>query len=150
MVRRVDHHSEELAANPVENDVVDASAAIVGQERVLPCPVPQFRDVVGGDPLDELECALPSQFEAGHVAHVEHPRAVSNRQSLGDDALILDGHVEPGEGNHLPAEGDVRTVEGRAEDRFTHTREYTGSREMLANLVDVNFCLLYSRHIVTI
>ena len=54
------------------------------------------------------------ELEASHVRDVEHPAVLPHGPVLGDDALVLDGHLPAGERHHARAERDVAFVERRA------------------------------------
>ena len=93
----------------VDDHVVDRGAVRQGQGRVLGLPVRQLRDVVGGDPLQEVLGPRPRDLELAHVRDVEQARGPAHREVLGDEARVLDGHVPATEGDHpgpaLPVDG---------------------------------------------
>src|SRR6185503_10421472 len=55
--------------------------------------------------------------DLAHVRDVEDTDAAAHGAVLRHDALVLDRHLESGEGNHLGAEGRVAGVERRSFER---------------------------------
>ena len=69
---------------------------------------------VGGRPLD---------VELAHVRDVEDTDSLRDREMLGDHALVLDGHLPPGEGDEARAGGDVAIVERCSPKRHGRVHE---------------------------
>ena len=77
-------------------------------------------DVVREHRLQELLRRRAVDVDLAHVRDVEDAGVGANRLVLGDDALVLDGHLVAGEGHHPRAERDVALVERRAQERRVH------------------------------
>ena len=60
---------------------------------------------------------------AAMLGNEEHRFVAVDSFVLGDHALVLDGHVPPGERDHARAESDVRVVEWRLPERGAHGRD---------------------------
>ena len=107
-------------AEAIRDEVVDDPARLVGEQRVLRLTVCEPVDVVREHGLQELLRGRAVDVDLAHVRDVERAGVGSNRLVLGDDALVLDGHLVAGEGNHARAERDVALVERRAQERRFH------------------------------
>src|SRR5262249_51258830 len=104
----------------VRDEIVDDSAALVGEQRVLRLADADPVEIVGQRGLQELRRARALDLELAHVRDVEDAAVGSYRLVLWDDAFVLDRHLPAGERNHPRAEGDVRVVERRPQERLGH------------------------------
>ena len=107
-------------AEAVRDEVVDDPARLVREQRVLRLAVFEPVDVVREHRLQELLRGRAVDVDLAHVRDVERSRVGSNGPVLGDDALVLDGHLVAGEGHHARTERDVALVERRAQERRFH------------------------------
>ena len=119
-IRGVDHEEIQALAEPVDNEVVDDSAVLVRQQRVLRFTLVEPVEVVRQRSLQELAGARPLDLELAHVRDVEDARVGPHRPVLGDDALVLHGHLPAGERHHPRPQLDVPIVERRVEERLGH------------------------------
>ena len=55
----------------------------------------------------------PFDVQLAHVRDVEHAAAGANGHVLGDDALVLDGHLPAGERHHPRSGAELPLVERR-------------------------------------
>ncbi len=62
----------------------------------------------------------PLHLELAHVRDVEDAGIGPHRSVLGDDALVLHGHLPAGERHHPRAELDVPIVQRRMQKRRGH------------------------------
>jgi len=111
-VRRVRHHEELVVADPPHDDVVD-DVRIVGVEemRVLRAAGTDPRQVVGEEPLEQLEHPSTAHRELTEMRHVEHHGVLAAGAVLVEHARVLQRHVPAPEGDHLGAERAVLRVE---------------------------------------
>ena len=100
------------------DQVVDDAAALVRQQRVLRLVGLDPVEVVREQRLQELGGARPFHLELAHVRDVEDARIRADGTVLLDHALVLDGHLPTGEGNHPGPRRDVPVVERRPEQRL--------------------------------
>ena len=114
-VARVDDDEIVVCADPVGDQVVDDAAALVRQERVLRLAVADPVEVVREQRLEQLVRSRALDVELAHVRDVEDARVAADRSMLRDHALVLDGHLPAGEGNHPCPRLDVAGVERRPE-----------------------------------
>ena len=119
-VRGVDDQQVPEVVEPVHDEVVDDPAVLVRQERVLRLARADPLDIVRQRRLEKLRRARTFDLELSHVRHVEDAAIGAHRLVLRDDALVLDGHLPAGEGNHPRAELDVGIVKRRALQRLSH------------------------------
>src|SRR5262249_59971391 len=91
-----------------------------GEQRVLRLADADPVEIVGQRGLQELRRARALDLELAHVRDVEDAAVGSYRLVLWDDAFVLDRHLPAGERNHPRAEGDVRVVERRPQERLGH------------------------------
>ena len=75
-------------------------------------------EVVREQPLEELLRARALDLELAHVRDVEDAGVGPHRAVLGDDALVLDGHLPARERDEPRAERGVPVVKRRAEQRL--------------------------------
>jgi hypothetical protein len=98
--RGVDDEQDVIVGEPVGDQVVDRAAVLVQEQRVLRLARLDPVDVVGEHPLHERDRAGAAHLELAHVRHVEEAGMGADGLVLRDDALVLHGHLPPGEGNH--------------------------------------------------
>ena len=119
-IRRVDDEIELPVREPVRDEVVDDPADLVREQGVLRLAVVEPVDVVRQHALEEGLRRRPVDVDLAHVRDVERPGVRSNGPVLGDDALVLHGHLVAGERHHARAERDVALVQRRAQERRFH------------------------------
>ncbi len=102
-----------MRAEPVRDQVVDDAAAVVRQQRVLGLAVRESREIVREQALEQLGLPRAFDVELSHVRNVEDSTFAADGKVLGDHAVVLDGHLPAGEGNHAGTERDVAVVQGR-------------------------------------
>ena len=66
--------------------------------------------------LQQLLGMWPLDAHLAHVGDVEHAAVGTDGPVLGDDALVLHGHLPAGERNEARPGGDVTLVERRAQE----------------------------------
>ncbi len=106
-----------LRRETIDEQVVHERAAVCHQPGVLRLADLELRRIVGRDALNRGQGVLAGDFDLAHVAHVEQPGSFANRQMLGDDARVFDGHVPAAKGHHPGAGGAVTSVERRLLER---------------------------------
>ena len=125
-VGRIDDEQVLPGGETVEVGVVDGTARLRGDHRVLRLQEVECFGVVAEYVLQERRRSRPAEDEAAHVRNVEQPGAAAGGEVLGDDAgRVLHRHVPAAEVDHPGAGGDVLGVEGRAQ-------QSRGSRPVLA------------------
>ena len=88
-----------LVAEPVGEEVVEDAAVLAAEDRVLGAADLELRDVVGEQPLQQLERPRPHGLDLAHVRDVEDPAAGAHREVLGAHALVLStGISQPANG----------------------------------------------------
>src|SRR5579862_8754040 len=95
----------------VDQDVVDETAVLVQQSRVVGLPFLQAGCIVGRDEVHEAFCFGTANFNLSHVAHVENADGVSNGVMFFEYAGILYGHVPAPEVHHARAHAPMDRVE---------------------------------------
>ena len=115
-------HDEEVGAlaDPVDDQVVDDPAVLVRQQRVLRLAGRELVEVVRERALQQLVGTRPLHLELAHVRDVEDAGVRPDGPVLGDDALVLHGHLPAGERHHPRAELDVPVVQRRVQKRRGH------------------------------
>ena len=111
-----------MRVEAVDDQVVDDSAGLGRQQRVLRLARRQAVDVVREHRLQQVACGRPFDLELAHVRDVEDPGVRADSLVLGDHALVLHGHLPAGERDHARAEGDVPAVQGRLPERLHPAR----------------------------
>jgi hypothetical protein len=106
----------------VDDQVVDDSPALVGQQRVLGLAGREAVDIVRERALEQIARARPLHLELAHVRDVEDARVGPHGAVLRDDALVLDGHLPAGERHHPRPELDVPIVKRRVLERLGHAQ----------------------------
>ena len=91
---------------------------LVREQRVLGLADLELVDVVREQRLEQLARMGPFDVDLAHVRDVEDAAVLAHGAVLGDDALVLHGHLPAGERHHPRAERDVALVERRAEQRL--------------------------------
>ena len=117
-VRRVDDEQVPVLVEPVDDQVVDDPAGLVGQQRVLRLAGREPVDVVRERRLQQVARRRPFDLDLAHVRDVEDAGVGAHGAVLGDHALVLDGHLPAGERHHARAERDVAVEERRAAQRL--------------------------------
>jgi hypothetical protein len=121
-VARVADDEDLLLADAVDDEVIEDAAVLPAARGVGGAADGQRADGVGHQPVGHRDRLGPPQAELAHVADVEHAGPLPDGVMLGDDALVLDGHLVAGEGNHAAAGGDVGRVERGAGEGTGHGR----------------------------
>ena len=111
-----------MRVEPVHDQVVDDPAALVREERVLRPTGLELVEVVREQALEQLVGARPLHVDLAHVRDVEDPGVRANRPVLLEHALVLDGHLPPGERDEPCAERDVAIVKRRPGERLRHAQ----------------------------
>ena len=115
-----------VGVQAVGEQVIQYPTVLAAQHAVLRPVDRDLRDVVGEQPLQQLERPGTRGFDLAHVRHVEDPARFAHRHVLLTDAYILDGHLPAGELHQLRARGDVIVVErGAAHARSIAVRSRT-------------------------
>ncbi|MBA7637001.1 hypothetical protein ES703_44633 [subsurface metagenome] len=92
------HHHKVVVSPAIKEDVVHDAAVGVAHGRILDLPLFQGSCIVHRHVLQECEGIGAVDPELTHVGHVEQSRGGAYGQVFGDDAGILDGHLESAEG----------------------------------------------------
>jgi hypothetical protein len=116
-------------AHAVDDEVVDDPAGVRCQEGVLRLPVREAVDVVREHRLEELGGGGALDVELAHVRDVERARLASNREVLGDEALVLDGHLPARERDHPRSRRDVPLEQRRPAEGRAHGRDSSAAAE---------------------
>ena len=120
-VAGVDDEKRVERAQPVGDQVVDDAAALVREQRVLRLTVAEPLEVVREQALQQLGLRRPLDMDLAHVGDVEDATVAADGEVLGDDAVVLHGHLPACERHHARAERDVAIVERRAPRRASAT-----------------------------
>jgi hypothetical protein len=119
-VRRVDDEIELSVGEPVRDEVVDDAAGRVREQRVLGASVHEPVDVVREHRLQKGLGARPVHVDLAHVRDVEGAGVRPDRLVLGDDSLVLDGHLVARERHHARTQRNVALEERRPLQRRLH------------------------------
>ena len=111
--RCVNDQQKFSVADAIRDQIVDDSAGIVEQERVLTLADVQFLDAVGQHRVQPCGSAATANDELAHVRNVEDADVVSDRLMFLDDACVLNRHQPAGERHHLRAAFDVLVIQRR-------------------------------------
>ena len=106
----VDDQFIPVGGEAIDQDIVDHGAVVVAEGRILGIHVVQLVDIVHGGALEEAPGALPRNKEVSHVGNIEKADGLANGLVFLADARILHRHDEPGEGNHLGVQSDMKVV----------------------------------------
>src|SRR5207245_5030849 len=87
--RYVNDHQKFSDADAIRDQIVDDSAGIVEQERVLTLADVQFLDAVGQHRVQPCGSAATANDELSHVRNVEDADVVSYRLMFLDNACVL-------------------------------------------------------------
>ena len=117
-VRGIDDQQEAIPSTLVDDQVVDDSAVLVGEERVLGLSGLDPVEIVREQSLQILARARAFDLEFAHMRDVEDAAVAPHREVLRDHALVLHRHLPAGEGNQACAEGDMPVEQGRAKQRL--------------------------------
>ncbi len=109
-----------MLLDPVDDQVVDDAPALVGQQRVLGGPDLDLAQVVREQRLEQVDRVHALDLELAHVGDVEDAAVLPDGAMLGDDALVLDGHLPAGEGHEAGPGGDVPVVERGVVEGLRH------------------------------
>ena len=105
---------------PIRDEVVDDSALVVREQRVLRIAVRESVDIVREHRLEELLRRRAVDVDLAHVRDVEGTGVRAHSLVLGNDTLVLHGHLVAGKRHHARAERDVALEERRALQRRFH------------------------------
>src|SRR5437016_5450061 len=88
------HHLYEkrLPSGPVNDQVINHTAIIIEQKRVLPLTDVQLGRVIGQHGIEPIPRAVSRDDELSHVRNIEHSDRVSYALVLIHDAAILHRH----------------------------------------------------------
>ena len=111
LIGGVDAQEVVIVGDFVDQDVVDETAVSIEQRRILGLAELEFRRVVDGDVLHQIERLRAAHFDLAHVADVEQSHALAHGAMLVEDACVFDGHVPAAEVDHLGAYGTMDGVE---------------------------------------
>ena len=104
----VDYHQIFGSRILVDDQVVHNTALAVRHAGVLRLACIELANVVGGDVLQEVQCAFAFYPELTHVAHVKHAHACADDHVLLVNACrVLDRHIEAGKLCHFCTECNV-------------------------------------------
>ena len=109
-----------MLADPIGDEVVDDPSVLVREQRVLRLTGLELVEVVRQHALQKVAGARPFHLHLAHVRDVEDAGIRPHRAVLGDDALVLHGHLPAGERHHARSELDVPIVQRRIEERRRH------------------------------
>ena len=98
--RGVDHEQQVIVVDPVRDEVVDGTAVLVEEQRVLRLAHADPAQVVREHRLEIVERRRAAHLELAHVAHVEDAGMLAHRAVLGDHAFVLHGHLPTRKRNH--------------------------------------------------
>jgi hypothetical protein len=113
-VRRVHDQQILIGLEPVEVGIVEGSAVLVGDQRVLRAggTVVECLGVVRERVLEERQRVAAADPKPSHVRHVEDAGVATDGQVLGDRAgRVLEWHLPARERDDPRAELDVAVVE---------------------------------------
>ena len=105
------HKKEVIVGDFVHQDVVDESAVLIQQAGILRLADFEFRSIVGGDVIDQVQGLRTANLDLAHVADIENPDALAHGVVLFEHAGILHGHVPSAEVDHLCAHAAVNCVQ---------------------------------------
>ena len=117
-----------MRVEPVDDQVVDDAARLVREQRVLRVAGLEPVEVVRERRLAAARGRSALDLELAHVRDVEDARVGAHRHVLGDDTLVLDGHLPAGERHHPRPERDVPVVERRPAKRLHPGRDASRHR----------------------
>ena len=98
----------------VGEQVVQHAAVLAAEHAVLRAAGCDRRDVVGEQPLQELERLRTAGLDLPHVRNVEDPRSFPDRHVLLAHPGVLNGHLPAREPDELGTGRDVLLEQGRA------------------------------------
>ena len=96
---------------PVNQEVIHRSAIGIAHHAVKDLAGFEASDFIGEDMVDEGFGLGALDEDFAHVRYVEHTHLLAHGLMLGDDAAVLDGHHEAGEGAHLGAKRHVCVIQ---------------------------------------
>ncbi len=82
LIGRVDAQEEMIVGDLVDQDVVDESAVLVQQARIMRLADLQLRRRVGRDVIDQFQRLRSANFDLAHVADVEQAHAAAARRCV--------------------------------------------------------------------
>ena len=110
-VRGVGDHEVPRLTEPVGDEVVDDSAAVVQHHVVLSGPDGDLREIVGQDALQERQRTSTFYDHFPEVGEIEETDALPHGAVLGQRALVFDGHEPPCERAQARSEGPMLRLE---------------------------------------
>src|SRR4029453_2487862 len=96
-IRCIHDQHEAVGREPEHDQVVQHTARVVAENRVLPVTVAETADVVHGQLLAQRRRSLPAQLDLAHVAHVEQAAVRPHGAMLVERPGVGDRHVPAGE-----------------------------------------------------
>ena len=100
---RVDYEKKFRLADPINDQIVDDSAAFVKQKSVLSLAEFQLFQVVAKHCVQPFACTRTIHNQLAHVRDVENAELGSHSVVFFDNAAVLHRHQPAGERNHLSA-----------------------------------------------
>ena len=116
----VAHHQVAAVGHPVDDQVVEDGAALVAANGVQRPPGLERSHVVRHQAVQGCAGAVALQKQLTHVRDVEEPHPRTHSQVLVLDALVLDRHLEAGEGYEATAQRGMAFVQWGALQRLGH------------------------------
>jgi hypothetical protein len=107
-VRRVHDGEEAAVLQPVREQVIEHTAVLAAQQRVLSAAQADLVEVVAQQVAQELRRPWPSRLDLAHVRNVEETGARAHRHVLLANALVLHRHLPAGERNQPRARFGVQ------------------------------------------
>ena len=126
-VRGVRNHEHLVVGHPVDDQVVDDPAGVVGAQRVLGLARRDLVQIVGEGAVDELRSSRSGDGRLAEVTDVEYPDRLTHGSVLGDGARIGHRHVPSAECRETRAQRAVRFLD-RPGQQFTFAHGVTLSR----------------------
>ncbi len=109
-----DQHIGLVLFEAIHDQVVHDPAGLVGKGAVLRLTGRQFRGIVGGDALDQVQGMFAFHDELAHMADIEDPGVCADGLVFVVDAAVADRHIVTGEFGHFCAKGQMERGEWRA------------------------------------
>ena len=103
-IRRVDAQHVALRAGAINDQIVDRTAVLRAQNRVLRLAFLEPRSRIGERPFEQFQRARSAYLEFAHVAQVEETRGGAHREMFLDNPAEADRHREAAELGHPRAE----------------------------------------------
>ncbi len=122
VVGRVGHRQVAVAVEAVGEQVVQHAAVLAAQHAVLRAANGEPGDVVGEQPLQQLERLRAARLDLAHVRDVEQPARPAHRHVLLAYTGVLHRHLPAGEVDELRAGRHMGVEQGGAAKSARHRR----------------------------